>query len=131
MDFTRKARFVAGGHTTETPESITYSNVVSRDSFRLALTIAALNGVDVISCDLENAYLNAMCCENIWFEGGTECGEEKGKVMIVVRAFYGLKSAGSSWRVALAQLLKDLYLVSTLDDPDIWIQEAVREDGFK
>ena len=28
MDFTRKARFVAGGHTTDTPASITYSSVV-------------------------------------------------------------------------------------------------------
>jgi hypothetical protein len=28
MDFTRKARFVAGGHTTDTPSSITYSSVV-------------------------------------------------------------------------------------------------------
>jgi hypothetical protein len=32
MDLTRKARFVAGGHTTETPSSLTYSSVVSRDS---------------------------------------------------------------------------------------------------
>ena len=28
MDFTRKARFVAGGHTTETPTALTYSSVV-------------------------------------------------------------------------------------------------------
>ena len=32
MNFTRKARFVAGGHTTEAPWAITYSSVVSRDS---------------------------------------------------------------------------------------------------
>ena len=33
MDFTHKAWFVAGGHTrTETPASMTYSSVVSRDS---------------------------------------------------------------------------------------------------
>ena len=43
MDLTRKARFVAGGHLTETPASITYSSVVSRDSVRLAFLIAALN----------------------------------------------------------------------------------------
>lgn len=29
MDLTRKARFVAGGHTTETPASLAYSSVVS------------------------------------------------------------------------------------------------------
>ena len=32
MDFTRKARFVAGGHLTEASGSITYSSIVSRDS---------------------------------------------------------------------------------------------------
>ena len=36
MDFTRKARFVAGGHMTETPPSITYSSVVSRESVKIA-----------------------------------------------------------------------------------------------
>ena len=34
MDFTPKPRFVAGGHTTEAPSSITYLSVVSRDSVR-------------------------------------------------------------------------------------------------
>ena len=37
-----KAQMVAGGHTTESPSSINYSSVVSRDSFRIALTIAHL-----------------------------------------------------------------------------------------
>jgi hypothetical protein len=31
MDFSRKARFVAGGHMTDPPSSITYSSVVSRE----------------------------------------------------------------------------------------------------
>ena len=52
-------------------------------------------------------------------------------MLIVVRALYGLKSVGLSWRAELAQVLKDLNLVSTLADPDVWIREAVREDGFK
>ena len=30
MDFTRKARLVAGGHMTDTPASLTYSSFVSR-----------------------------------------------------------------------------------------------------
>ena len=131
MDLTQKARFVTEGHTTEAPSSITYSRFLSRDSVRLAFAIADLNGVDVMSCYLENVYLNAMFCEKIWFEGGTECGEDKGKVLIVIRALYGLKSTGSSWRAALAQVFKDLDLVSTLADPDVWIREAVREDGSK
>jgi len=102
MDFTRKARMVAGGHTTEAPSTITYSSVVSRDSVRLAFLIAGLNDVDVMACDLQNAYLNAKCREKIWFEGGIECGEDRGKVLIVVRALYGLKSAGAAWSSELA-----------------------------
>ena len=88
-DFTRKARFVAGGHMTEKPSSITYSSVVSRDSVRLAFLIAGLNDLlDVLAEDVTNAYLNAKCREKIWFEGKLETGEEKGKVLIVTRALY-------------------------------------------
>ena len=39
MDFTRKARFVAGGHTTETPTALTYSSVVSRDSVSVIISL--------------------------------------------------------------------------------------------
>jgi hypothetical protein len=67
MDFTRKARFVAGGHMTQVDGSSTYSSVVSRDSVRIALLIAALNGLRILSCDVGNAYLNAPCREKIWF----------------------------------------------------------------
>jgi len=42
-NFRRKARMVADGHRTETLAALTYSSVVSRDSVRIALTIAALN----------------------------------------------------------------------------------------
>ena len=40
-NFRRKARFVAGGHKTVTPASITYSSVVSRDLVRICLMLAA------------------------------------------------------------------------------------------
>ena len=57
---------VAGGHTTETPAVLTYSSVVSRDSVSIALTIAALNDLKVLSYDIQNAYLTAKCSEKIW-----------------------------------------------------------------
>jgi hypothetical protein len=83
IDFTRKARFVAGGHTTSAPSLLTYSSVVSRDSVHLAFLIAALNNIDIMSCDLENANLNAPCRKKIWFEGGIECGKDRRKVCVV------------------------------------------------
>jgi hypothetical protein len=78
MDFTRKARYVAEGHTTEAPASMTYASVVSRDSIRIAFTVAALNGLDILACHVGNAYLDAPCREKIWFEAGKECGEKLG-----------------------------------------------------
>jgi hypothetical protein len=105
MDFTRKACFVAGGHTTAAPSSLTYSSVVSRDSIQLAFLIAALNDINIMSCDLENAYLNAPCREKIWFEGGIKCGEDQGKVCVLVRSLYGLKSGGAAFWTLLAQIL--------------------------
>ena len=89
LDFTRKARFVAGGHKAEAPACMTYSSVVSRDSVRLAFMIAALNDLEVSSTDIGNAYLNAECREKVWFKAGLECGQEdQGKVMIITRALY-------------------------------------------
>ena len=59
MDFTRKARFVAGGHVTDPPTTLTYASVVSRESVRIAFLIAALNNLDILANDVGNAYLNA------------------------------------------------------------------------
>ena len=83
--------------------------------------IASLNGLDIMSCDLENAFLNATNREKIWFEGGIECVEDKGNVLVIVRALYELKSAGSAWRAELAEALVQLGFKSTRPDPDVWI----------
>ena len=60
MDLTRKARLVASGHLNkEVPRHIIYSSVVSKESERLCFLLATLNGLDVLSSDIGNAYLNA------------------------------------------------------------------------
>ena len=106
--FTRKARFVAWGHLTDAPSSVTYSSVVSHDSVRIAFLVAALNGLDVMACDIGNAYLSAPCRKKVWFVGGTENGNDKGQVMVVTRALYGLKSSGASWRNMLSGTINSL-----------------------
>ena len=69
-NFRRKARFVANGHKTKTPTAMTYSSVVFRVSVWIALKIAALNDLDVLSCDIHNAYHNADCRERVWVVSG-------------------------------------------------------------
>ena len=127
--FTRKARLVADGHKTKPPASITYSSVVSRDSVRIALTIASLNSLRVSACDIGNAYLNATCREKLWTVAGPEFGSDKGSVIIIARALYGLKSSGAAWRSTLAQTMEIMGYRPTQADPDVWTKRASKEDG--
>jgi len=71
------ARFVACGYTTDRPASLTSSSIVSRDSVRIAFTLAALNNLDIWACDIGNAHLNAKCREKIWTKAGTEFRREQ------------------------------------------------------
>ena len=130
MDLTRKARLVAGGHMTDAPASLIYSSVVSRDSIRVAFLIAALNGLNILACDIGNAYLNAPCREKVWFLGGSEVGtEDKVKVCVMTRALYGLKSSGASWRATLMNTLYDMGFADTRADPCVLRRKAKRESG--
>jgi len=120
-NFRRKARMVADGHRPETPAALTYSAVVSRDSVRIALTIAALNDLSVLACNIQNAYLTAECREKVWTRAGPEFGSDAGKIMLVVRALNGLKSSGAAFRALLAETLYNLNYRPTKADPDVWL----------
>lgn len=130
-NFRRKARFVAGGHTTDAPSTLTYASVVSRDSVRIALTIAALNDLKIMACDIQNAYLTADCREKIWTRAGPEFGSEVGTIFIIKKALYGLKTAGAAFRALLAETLYDIGYVPTKADPDVWLRPAMKTDGFQ
>ena len=120
MDHTRKARYVAGGHLTDPPSSLTYASVVSRETVRIAFLIAALNNLKILAGDIQNAYLNADTKEKIFFRAGDEWKHDKGKVIIITRALYGLKSSALMWRNHLADVIGNkLGFRSLLADPDL------------
>jgi len=83
-DLTRKACFVARGHTTMDPNTTTYSSIVSRESVQIAFLITALNNLDIFAVDIGNAYLNAPCCKRIWTTAGKEFGSNEGSIMLIV-----------------------------------------------
>ena len=121
MDFTRKARLCARGDQTEPPVTLTYASVVSRESVRIAFLVAALNNLEVLMFDIGNAYLNAPASEKIYTYGGIEFGEEdEGKLMVIQRALYGLKSSGAAYRSFFAQSLRDLDFTACQADADVW-----------
>jgi len=108
---------------TDPPSSITYSSVVSRESVRIIFILASFLDLEILSCDIGNAYINAPCREKIWCVAGPEFGpEDEGSVLIIERALYGLKPSDAAWRAMLAQTMRDLGYKSCLADPDVWIR---------
>ena len=130
MDLRRKARYVAGGHLTDPPTSMTYSTVVSRESVRIAFLIAALNNFNILAGDIQNAYLNASTSEKLYFIAGKEWKADEGKPILIVRALYGLKSSALQWRNHLADTLGNtLGFKSSLADPDVWMKDMIDSEG--
>ena len=135
VDLTRKARLVAGGHRNRNvPAYATYSSVCSRESIRIAFLIAALNDLEILMADIGNAYLNAPCRERVYVKVGAELfgQEHEGKHAVIVRALYGLKSAGASWRHTLSNTItQELKYKSTIADPDVYMKPRVKANGEK
>lgn len=92
-NFRRKGRSARDGYKTDTPTSVTYSSVVSRDSVRICLLLAVLNNLDSKCADIKNAYLTSPIRETFYTWAGPEFGQDGGKPFIIVRALYGLKSS--------------------------------------
>ena len=130
MDFTRKARWVLDGHKTPSVAGSTYAGVVSRETVRIALTYAALNGLDVCACDIRNAYLQAPSTQKDYIICGPEFGlENVGKKALIHRALYGGKSAGRDFWNHLRDCMRHLDFVSCPADPDLWMRKAKTADG--
>ncbi len=121
MDLTRKTIFVASGCLTEPPASITYARVVSLDSVRLVFLLAALNDLDIVACDVGNAYLNARPCrEKIGFVARPEFGSRQGTLINIVRALYGLKSSGAAFFAMFNASILEMGFVPTVSDRDVY-----------
>jgi hypothetical protein len=59
--------------------------------------LAALNGLEVKASYIQNANLCTPCEEKVYNIIGPEFDEHEGKKVLIVRALYGLKSAGASF----------------------------------
>jgi hypothetical protein len=57
--------------------------------------------------------------------------ENVGKLVLIVRALYGLRSLGAEWRKHMAATLRAVGFESCKVDPDVWLQKGVKADGTK
>ena len=95
--------------------------------------LAALNDLDVLSADVQRAYLNAPTKEKVYTTAaGLEFGADKvGRPVLIVRALYGLKSSGARWRDHMAATFREGGFTSCGGDPDVWMRPKVKLNGDK
>jgi hypothetical protein len=129
-DFRRKARFFSDGQTTYTPHAMTYASVLSRESVRIALTLSYFNDLDVKMADIENAYLTAPLTEKVWNVLGPEFGDDSGNRALIVRALYGLESAGAYFMNYLAEYMNHLGWNPCRADRDLYMKADTRPDDI-
>ena len=115
---------------TEVEAEKTYASMVSRDSIRIAFLYTSLNDLDILSGDVAVMYLNAPAGEKVYFQCGLEFGLLEGRLAVLTKALYGLKTSARAWRMHLVQVLEmELTFDACKADPDVWLCKATKEDG--
>ena len=102
---------------------------MSRDSVQISLIIASPNYLDVLACNIQNAYLMVNYREQVWVSAGPEFGSKAIKNILVRKSLYQLKSSGAAFMAFLAETLDAMgYRPSYAD---LWLRPAVKPDGFE
>ena len=130
-DLTKKARYIANGNETDPLKDLTFSTVVSRDTVRLFFLMAALHDTDILSADIQNAYLSAPVKEKLYTIAGKELfgPKNEGRPVMIVRVPYGLRSSGKLFWDYLASNPREMGYESTKADPDLWMMPDTKTDG--
>ena len=89
---------------TEAPATITYANEVSREKVRIALMIANLSNLEVKLGHILSAYVQALVTKKVRTTLGPEFSKDARKTAVIVRAFYGINSAGAAFRSHIARI---------------------------
>jgi hypothetical protein len=93
------------------------------------LLLAALNDLKVKVWDVLNAYITAPITKKVWAVIGPEFGIAAGKSAIIVRALYGLKSAGAAFRTYIALFMHQMGYMTCKTDPDLGFKAETRPDN--
>ena len=107
-NFRGKERLVAGRNMTKAPAAVTYASDVYHETVCIALTISALNDLQVKCGDILNAYNTAPVMELMWNTLGPKFGDDQGKTAIFIRALYGLKYSGAAFHNHLGKCISGL-----------------------
>ena len=74
-----------------------YASTIQSFSVRLLLTVAAKEGLKILTGDIGNAFPDAPTKEKIFTRAGPEFGEKEGAIIIIKSALYGLVTSAHQW----------------------------------
>ena len=130
FDLRHKACLVANGNWTDATREDIYSGVVAMDTVRMGFFVGELNGLKCCAGDVGNAYLNSDTREKVYIIAGPEFGPElQGRILIIVKALYGLRTSAARFHEHLANTLQNLEFRQSRADHNLWIRE--RDDHYK
>jgi len=119
---TRKARLVADG--SKSPQFIdSYSSVIAPEHIRLSMVAAQINDLAMDTIDLGNAYLHAFTKEKAHTILSDGYGDLSGKILIIEKALYGMRTSGARFYEDLSETLLLLGFHPSKADPDLWMRK--------
>ena len=121
----RKARLVTGGNWTDLADQDVYSRVMSIKAICIALFLAELNKMPICAMDIGNVFLHRLTKEKIYTKAGPEFGPEiEGRMLVVYKSLYRLKTSAARWHKALADMLVALGFKTSKANNNLWIKDC-------
>ena len=85
---------MAGGHLIDALDHDIYSTTVKSISVKLLQVIAHKANLEIMCGNIGNAYVNAYTNKKVYAIAGDKFGKAmKGRIVIIVRALYGLHTS--------------------------------------
>jgi hypothetical protein len=123
-DLRHKARLVAGCNWTVNDKEDIHSGVVRMDTVRIGFFLGELYEISCCACDIGNAFLNGKTKEKVYMTAGPEFAAKlHGKILIIDKSFYELKTSAARFHEHLSESLQRLGFKKTKHDPDLWMME--------
>jgi len=122
FDLWHKARLVADRNHTQPPKKDIFSGVVGMDTMWIGFLLAAMNDLQVCAANIGNAFLYRLTKEKVCIIARKEFGTDQGKMLIIDKGLYGLRSSSAHFHEHLSDKLRKMGYTPCQADPDFWIK---------
>ena len=88
------------------------------------------NNLDIMTGDVSNAFPTAPCAEKVWTVAGPEFGRNKGRIVEIIPALYGLATVIRSFHEFLGDTLRRMGFNTSRADQDLWWRKSDDYEGY-